>query len=244
MASPTSPRMLANIQLEEGRAPIRLLVALGSPMDCQLLQTALTLDGSGHRLKGVACAVSKADILLSLSRGKIDVALISADLEDGPLAGLEVISEICRSYHNTQVVTLFNNWNDKLVLTAFRAGAMGVFCRSERKLDMLWRCIRAVHAGQVWANSPQLRLLLRTLRQEAPVRVVTSTGASLLTKRENEVAHLIVEGLPTKEIAGKLQITEHTVSNYLFRIYNKLGISSRVELVLCLMKQQEGKRLI
>jgi DNA-binding NarL/FixJ family response regulator len=50
-----------------------------------------------------------------------------------------------------------------------------------------------------------------------------------------------VEGLPTKEIAGKLGITEHTVSNYLFRMYNKLGISSRVELVLCLMKQQEAR---
>jgi DNA-binding NarL/FixJ family response regulator len=49
----------------------------------------------------------------------------------------------------------------------------------------------------------------------------------------------VAEGLSTKEIAKRLDITEHTVSNYLFRIYNKLGISSRVELVLYIMKQPE-----
>jgi DNA-binding NarL/FixJ family response regulator len=239
MASPSSPRMLASTQLEAGRSPIRLLIALGSPMDCQLLLTALK--GSRQQLKGVACAVSRPEIVRCLSRGNIDVALVSADLEEGPLTGLEVLSEIHNSYHATPVVTLFDTWNDDLILHAFRAGAMGVFCRSEKKLDLLWKCISAVHEGQVWANSLQLRLLLKTLRKEAPIRVVPSTGRNLLTKRETDVASLVVEGLPTKEIAVKLAITEHTVSNYLFRIYNKLGISSRVELVLCLMKQQEAR---
>jgi two-component system nitrate/nitrite response regulator NarL len=60
---------------------------------------------------------------------------------------------------------------------------------------------------------------------------------NLLAMRETQVANLGAEGLSTKEIAKRLGITEHTVSNYLFRIYNKLGISSRVELVLYLMKQ-------
>jgi len=60
-----------------------------------------------------------------------------------------------------------------------------------------------------------------------------------LSKREADVATLVAEGLPNKEIAPRLGITEHTVSNYLFHIYNKLGISSRVELVLYMMKQGE-----
>jgi len=47
--------------------------------------------------------------------------------------------------------------------------------------------------------------------------------------------------LPNKGIALKLDITEHTVSDYLFNIYNKLGISSRVELVLYIMKQREAR---
>lgn len=234
-----SPRMLASTQLAAGRPPVRLLIALGSPMECQLLLKAL--NQCGQHLKGVACAVSRADVIRSLSRGNIDVALISADLEDGPLAGLEVLTEIQDSNQATSIVTLFNNWDDDLIVKAFRAGAMGVFCKSETNLDLLWKCISVVHSGQVWANSLQLRLLLKAFRNEAPVRVVASTDNNLLSQRESEVANLIVEGLPTKDVAVKLGITEHTVSNYIYRIYNKLGISSRVELVLYLTKQQHTR---
>jgi two-component system nitrate/nitrite response regulator NarL len=237
MVSPSQPKMLAETQLEAGRNPTRVLVALGSPMDCQLLLAALKQ--SRQQLNPVACAVSRTEIVRCLSRGNVDVALINADLEDGQLAGLDVLSEIHASYRETPVVTLFNAWNDDLIVHAFRAGAMGVFCRSETRLDMLWKCIDAVHNGQVWANSVQLQLLLRTLRKTRPIRVVASLGVNLLTQRETQVATLAAEGLTTKEIAGKLTITEHTVSNNLFRIYNKLGISSRVELVLFLTKQQE-----
>ena len=237
MASPSSPRMLAETQLKAGRNTIRVLLGLGSPMDCQLLLAALKR--SRQQLDPVACAVSKSDVMHCLSHGNVDVALINADLEDGRLAGLDVLSEIQTDCHKTPVVTLFDTWNDDLIVHAFRAGAMGVFCRSEKKLDMLWKCISAVHQGQVWANSVQLQLLLRTLRKETPIRPQSSPGMSLLGTRETHVAHLVAEGLATKEIAKKLGITEHTVNNYLFRIYNKLGISSRVELVLYLMKHQE-----
>jgi two-component system nitrate/nitrite response regulator NarL len=206
-------------------------------MDCELLQAALK--SSRQQLEAVACAVSRTDTIHSLSRGNVDVALINADLEDGHLTGLELLSEIHASYQRTPVVTLFDSWNDDLIVHAFRAGAMGVFCRSEKKLDMLWKCISAVHLGQVWANSVQMQLLLRTLRKVKPIRPPASPGINLLATRETQVANLVVEGLATKEIAKKLGITEHTVSNYLFRIYNKLGISSRVELVRYIMKHRE-----
>ena len=243
MVSPSQPRMLADTQSDAaGQNPTRVLLALGSPMDCQLLLTALRQ--SRHRLEPVACAVSRTEIMQCLSRVNVDVALIDADLNDGRLAGLDVLSQIHATYRGTSVVTLFNTWNDELIVHAFRAGAMGVFCRSETKLEMLWKCIEAVHKGQVWANSVQLQLLLSTLRKAPPVRVVPSPGTNLLTPRETQVASLVAEGFQTKEIAQKLGITEHTVSNNLFRIYNKLGISSRVELVLYLLKQQDLQRAI
>ena len=134
---------------------------------------------------------------------------------------------------------LFDTWNDDLIVHAFRSGAMGVFCRSEKSLDMLWKCISAVHEGQVWANKVQMQLLLRTLRKVTSIRPHSSPAMNLLAMREIQVANHVAEGLTTKEIAKRLSITEHTVSNYLFRIYNKLGISSRVELVLYIMKQRE-----
>src|SRR6266850_965735 len=200
MASRTSPGMLAEIQLSVGRRPIRVLIALDSPMDCQLLLSASKR--SRQQLSIVAWVVSRTDILHCFSRGNIDVALINADLEDGRMAGLDVLTEIHASYPGTPIVMLFDAWHDDLILHAFRAGAKGVFCRTEKKLDLLWKCIAAVHQGQVWASSRQLHLLLNTLTKAKSIR-------------------------------------EHTVSNYLFRIYNKLGISTRVELVLHIMKQRE-----
>jgi two-component system nitrate/nitrite response regulator NarL len=241
MASPSSPRMLAETQVKAGHNSVRVLVGLGSPMDCQLLLTALKR--SRQPFDPVACAVSKTDIVQCLSRGNVDVALINADLEDGHLAGLDVLSEIQIPCQQTPVITLFDTWNDDLIVHAFRAGAKGVFCRSEKKLDMLWKCINAVHEGQVWANSFQLQLLLRTLRKVDPIRPRSSAGVSLLTTREKHVANLVAEGMATKDIAKRLGISDHTVSNYLFRIYNKLGISSRVELVLYLTTQEDRPRL-
>ena len=206
-------------------------------MDCQLLVGAL--EGSRQQFAVAACATSESEITGCLSRGNVDVALINLDLEDGPLAGLRALPNLHASYPKTPVVMLFDKWQDDLVVSAFRAGAKGVFCRLEKELDMLWKCINAVHEGQVWANSRQLHLLLDSLQSAAPIQAASSPGMNLLAKRETQVATLIAEGLPNKAIALRLGISEHTVSNYLFRIYNKLGISNRVELVLHVMKDQE-----
>ena len=224
-------------QAEAG--PINVLIALDTPMDCQLLQSAVK--SFRQRFDVVACAVSKNGILDCLSRRSVDVALINVDLEDGPLAGLEVLPDLRAAHHRTPVVVLFDKWQDDLIVHAFRAGAKGVFCRSEKELDLLWKCIGAVHNGQVWANSSQMRLLLNALRSDASViRSSSSPGMKSLAPRETQVANLVAQGLPNKEIALKLSLTEHTVSNYLFRIYNKLGIGTRIELALYVIKDRES----
>jgi len=64
------------------------------------------------------------------------------------------------------------------------------------------------------------------------MRVVNADGMRLLTKREDEVVRLVAEGLQNRDIAKELKLSEHTVKNYLFHIFEKLGVSSRVELVL------------
>jgi two-component system nitrate/nitrite response regulator NarL len=219
------------------RKQIRVLVALNTPMDCQLLETAAKR--SRQRFDVVACAVSRHGILDCFSREDVDVALINADLEDGPLAGLDTLPEIRATYQRTPVVVLFDRWHDELILQAFRAGANGVFCRLETQLALLWKCIKAVHQGQVWANSGQLQLLLNALRRDPVVSVAPSPGMKSLAAREFQVSNLVAEGMPNREVALKLGLTEHTVSNYLFRIYNKLGISSRIELALYVMKDRE-----
>ena len=154
---------------------------------------------------------------------------------------MHVLRELQDSHPQTRFVLLCKSLNNDLVVDAFRAGAMGVFCRTE-SFVRLCKCIRVVHQGQVWASSDQLRLMLGALKKASPLRMTSANGPNRLAKREAQVVDLVAEGLTNRDIALKLGITEHTVSNYLFRIYNKLGISSRVELVLYVMKHREDGR--
>jgi two-component system nitrate/nitrite response regulator NarL len=126
----------------------------------------------------------------------------------------------------------------ELVVDAFRGGAKRVFCRAE-PWQALCKCIEAVHKGQIWVNSNQLQSVLDALVSATPLRMVNPRGQTLLTKREDDVVNLVVDGLSNREVAQKLGLTEHTVSNYLFRIYEKLGISTLVELVLYALRQKQ-----
>jgi DNA-binding CsgD family transcriptional regulator len=74
--------------------------------------------------------------------------------------------------------------------------------------------------------------VLEAFAQLAPMRVVNADGMRLLTKREEDVVRLLVEGMQNREIARELNLSEHTIKNYLFHIFDKLGVSSRVELIL------------
>jgi DNA-binding NarL/FixJ family response regulator len=128
----------------------------------------------------------------------------------------------------------------ELVIEAFRSGAHGVIFRDE-PLETLSKCIHAAHQGQVWANSEHLGFLLEALGQTKSLQLRDARGVNLLSKREETVVRLVADGLTNKAISSELHLSEHTVRNYLFRIFDKLGVSSRVELVLyCLQERRTG----
>jgi DNA-binding NarL/FixJ family response regulator len=89
-----------------------------------------------------------------------------------------------------------------------------------------------VHEGQIWAKTQQLEFIVNALAQAPSLRVVDADGANLLTKREEDLLHLVAEGLGNRDIARQLNLSENTVKNYMFHLFDKLGISNRVELVL------------
>ena len=212
---------------------VSILIADETRMGCQLLKNAL--GHSRFRFDVVACATTRADILRAMSSRTIEVALLSESLQEGPFAGFYALSELRESFPSTRSIALLKSAPHELVLDAFRAGAKGVICKTE-PIETLCQCIRAVHAGQVWANSNQVNLIIEALVNATPLRLTSAAGRRLLAKREEEVASLVAEGLTNRDIAGKLSLSEHTISNYLFRIYEKLGISSRVELVLYMVR--------
>jgi DNA-binding NarL/FixJ family response regulator len=97
-----------------------------------------------------------------------------------------------------------------------------------------------VYEGQIWANNTQLEHIVEALMR-APVPGLTKTAViRALSKREEEIARLVASGLSNREVAQRLSLSHHTVKNYLFRVFEKLGISTRIELVLYMLSQSKG----
>ena len=211
----------------ENSERIRVLAADSSRMSSQLLAQALAQD---NQFYVTGTEPKSASILAAVADEKPHVVVMSSVLEEST-TGFDLIRQVCATHPNTRVVMLMDTSKRSAVVEAFRCGAQGVFSRTESP-KALAKCICSVHNGQIWANSAELRFLLEALCQSEPVRVVDAGGESMLSKREQDVVRCVAEGLSNREIASRLGLTEHTVKNYLFRIFDKLGVSSRVEVVL------------
>jgi two-component system nitrate/nitrite response regulator NarL len=216
------------VSLPETSEVIRILAADSTRMNSQLLAAALERD---KRFVIIEPAADTRAVVATVLKEKPAVAVISAELDDEPRKGFSVARELHAAVPETRVVMLLDASDRSQIVEAFRAGARGVFSRSE-SLKSLAKCIHCVAQGQVWANSRELRFVLEALGEALPLHVVDARGATLLSRREQEVVRCVAEGLSNREIAQRLGLTEHTVKNYLFRIFDKLGVSKRVEVVL------------
>jgi len=217
--------------MPDGR--IRVVVFESSRMAGELLSHAL--ERSVYGLQVICKAESFAGRDQS-ALAEADVALISANLPDGPLAGFNVLRQLIKTASRMRCVMLLDSSAPDLVVEGFRSGAVGV-CERTQPCEMLCKCVYCVHHGQVWANSQQLRFVLKALHTHSPRRITNVKGELLLTCREDEIVSLVAEGLKNREIAEMLKLSEHTVKNHLFRIFERLGISSRSELILYLLSQ-------
>jgi DNA-binding NarL/FixJ family response regulator len=216
------------ISLPEPFDVIRVLAADSTRMNSQLLATALERD---KRFQVLDALPDVSTVIATVAKEKPSVIVISAEIDGNPRRGFEVAREIHSLHSETRIVMLLDTSERGQVVEAFRAGARGVFARSE-SLKSLAKCIFCVSQGQIWANTKELRFLLEALGEALPLRVIDARGTELLSRREQEVVRCVAEGLSNREIAQRLGLTEHTVKNYLFRIFDKLGVSKRVEVVL------------
>ena len=145
-------------------------------------------------------------------------------------SGFKATRELRSQSSDARVILLLDVEQPQTVVDAFRAGAVGVFSREE-PFEVLCKSILKVHEGQFWISNRQIQYLVDSLK-DSPPAITDAKGTQLLTKREQGLVHLVAEGRTNKEISRELNLSEHTVRNYLFRIFNKLGTSNRLELAL------------
>ncbi len=213
---------------------VHVLVADSGPIQSELLMRALK---SRRDFQVSAVALETPALHNYLQSNGADVVLISGNR----LPDMSLVRWLRLSYPRVASVLLTESDDRELVVSALRAGAKGIFLFTHTPFAMLCKCIQCIARGEVWLNSRQMNYVLEALAEVPALRVVNTNGRSLLTPREEQVVALVADGLTNRGIAAELGLSEHTVKKYMLRIFDKVGISSRVELVLYAMSHGENR---
>ena len=222
--------------LRKSKEPIRVLLVTADSLSGEMMRSALNHDPKGFAIEILTGSSQK--IVGELRAHKSHVALICEGLQDGPRAGFKVLKKLRDFQPHVTSVMLCRSSVPDCVVNAFREGARGVFHR-DQSLKALSKCIRTVHQGQIWAGNEDLEHILNALAHAKPLQFNDGDGMPLLTRREEDVVRLVADGLKNLEIAKRLNVAEHSIRNYLYRIFDKLGVSTRVELILYAFNQRD-----
>lgn len=217
---------------EGQRDKLRVLLADSTSMRSQLLSGALR---RRPEFEVTVCPMSSDSIIKPMQMGKVDLLLANSDHRDDLSRDLSILRRVHLTRPDIHKILIVSTYDRQLTINAFRSGVRGIFSFSESKFRDLCKCIHVVESGQVWANTTQMQHLLELITQVPSLRVTNLDGKTLLTPREEQVVALVADGMSNREVALELGLCEHTIKTYLFRIFEKLGISRRVELVLFAM---------
>ena len=173
-------------------------------------------------------------------RERPDIVLLDLDL--GAERGLDLLPALVTSPTNARVLILTGVRQAEEHRQAIRHGAMGLVLK-EQAPEVLLKAIEKVHAGEVWLDRAMLANVLSELvLGKAMPANAEATRIATLTDREREVIALVGEGLKNKQIGDRLSITETTVRHHLTSIFDKLGVESRLEMVIFAHRHGIGKR--
>jgi DNA-binding NarL/FixJ family response regulator len=208
---------------------IGVLLADSNRMQAQLLTSALRRHPEFHITN---CPMDTISILQAVSTKHPRIAVLSLNPPANPSEVVVTLRRFHLSHPEIPKLLLVDTCDRELVVNAFRSGARGIFPITDANLRLLCKCLLRVAAGQIWANTEQLNYLMDLISEVPSLRVINAEGTKLLTPREEQVVALVAEGLGNRDIARELNLSEHTIKKYLYRVFEKLGISTRVELVL------------
>lgn len=202
--------------------PIRILIADDHTLVRESLVGLLQAEGD------VVVVAQAADGIETVEKAlAVRPDIVVADLSMPRLNGIEVVRRLRDALPDTRVLVLTMHQEDEYVLQAVRAGASGYLVKDSASSELL-AAVRNLHAGRGHFGPQAARTLAQQLQH--PERTLDDPYGRLTT-REREVFHLIAEGLTTKEIARKLDISAKTAENHRARVLDKVGVRNTAELV-------------
>jgi DNA-binding NarL/FixJ family response regulator len=228
---------VAQAKPTNARGTARILIADDDPIVREILRNMLGSPNSGFSVTGEA---RNGEETVRLAR-ELKPDLLLLDLLMPNLPGLEALKEMTTSEFLVRTIVLTASITKQQVLQALQLGARGVVRKDA--LGELVSAIRAVLDGQYWLDGkvvPNVVQLLNDLA--ASTKSDTPRNDFGLTPRELEIVALVTEGCGNREIAGRLTISEETVKRHLTHIFDKVGMSTRLELALFALDHNLARR--
>jgi len=235
LGEPSSPAALGRAGDEEGNTPtakrtIRVLIADDHPIVRDGLRRLLSLD---EDIEVVGEAGDGREVLERVQALEPDVLLL--DLRMPNMDGLTALQTLQHTNRKTRVIVLTASEDKNEFVQAMKLGCSGIVLKQTAP-DLIAKSIRKVHSGEIWLDSHTTAAVMRQFATPGEAMAAASGGKSRerspLSTREREIVALVAQGYKNKEMAEKMFISEQTVKNHLHNIFDKLGVSDRLELAL------------
>jgi DNA-binding NarL/FixJ family response regulator len=178
-------------------------------------------------LRVVAQADSLENLRAAIERFPSDVVLLEGSLLTG---ATNAIPELLRVAPDLKIIVQAISPDENNTVELYRRGVRGIISRSISP-DLLVRCVRRIAAGETWIDNQSVNWVIEAYRAQAAA-LVSPRNQPRLSPKEMAIITCITQGKRNKEIAYQLGTTEQVIKNYLRKIYDKLGVSDRLELAL------------
>ena len=207
---------------------IRIVIADDHPIFRDGLRKLLSLEDD---FEVVGEAKDGNEVLEIMREKEPDVLLL--DLRMPGLDGLSVLQSLKNSGCRSRIIILTASEDKNEFVQAMKLGCSGIVLK-QTATELLYKSIRKVYGGEIWLDSHTTAAVMRQFAAPSRVGGAERKGRerSPLSQREREIVALVAQGFKNKEIAEKIFISEQTVKNHLHNIFDKLGVSDRLELAL------------
>ena len=216
----------------ESRKPmIRIVIADDHPILRDGLKKLLSLEDD---FEVVGEASDGREVLDQIQEKAPDILLLDISMPN--LDGLAALQVLQQSNNKTKVIILTASEDKNQFVQAMKLGCSGIVLK-QTATDLIVKSIRKVYGGEIWLDSHTTAAVMRQFASPSDGGSSSSTGGksrerSPLSTREREIVQLVAQGFKNKEMAEKMFISEQTVKNHLHNIFDKLGVSDRLELAL------------